>query len=81
MKFQPAIRMSLILLTAFPLHSDTKIQEWKTGPFWIRIDNGSMDILHGASKLAEDPSFEFNFVRPDSVFIQNVRHDTLFRAG
>ena len=77
MNFESKIRFACLLLTAIPILSGTKTREWHTGPFSIRIEDRGMDVFHGRSKLAEALSFEFNFVRPDSILIQDARPDTL----
>ena len=68
----------LFLLALFVFSSSVKSQPvWKKGEFKIFLKDNVLDIFHGESKIIEINSFEFNFVQPYKIVIDENKSDSL----
>lgn len=50
---------------------------WESGPFKLDFHGKGLDIFYDQKKEVDIRSFAFNFIEPDTVFIQTEKMDTL----
>ena len=50
---------------------------WEKGQYKIFLQNNVLELVKDQSKIVVINSFEFNFIRPDTILVENVKTDTL----
>lgn len=64
----------IIILLADSLSSQPV---WDRNPYKIFLKNNVMTLFHQQNKIVEINSFEFNFIRPDTIIVEHVNSDSL----
>lgn len=50
---------------------------WQNNHFKIFLKNNVLELLHEKTKIIEIQSIEFNFIKPDTILVQEVKADSL----
>jgi alpha-glucosidase (family GH31 glycosyl hydrolase) len=66
---------NLLLFTFVNLLGSQPI--WEKGEYKIFLQNNVLELVHDRSKIVVINSFEFNFIQPDSILVEDVKTDTL----